>query len=360
MSEAQVVMADFFQGAESRCERWMDREGTPLRLDICCFTDRPVNRDRSGWKARVTGEDGSHERLSMDICFRLFDWVQLRMDDKDSPGHAERMTDLLKSIVEAVRRAAFMGADSRHSEFYLLARERNVLGLQVDLANVGSAGPRFSLDKDSEYNEYEPLLAQTVRDKVLAILRPYFISTLDSESLYGAVPVDDPAVVKPQVEWLLSNGYVVRQEPSDAHLTGGFQITGAGLERLKSPSEGRWTRDIWPAAQQVNVVHAGQIVNSQIQQAGTGAVQLAMFDMSRVDELKQAIEALAVRLKELPAQVQQELDPLLTTLSTQLKSPRPRPAIITEAISAVRDVLTGAAGNLLAVALASKWAGLTP
>ena len=231
-------MADFFYGAASWCERWMDTEGTPLRLDICRFLGSPEGRDRSGWKVRVTEVDGVHERLSIDVCFRLYDWVQLRMHDPDSPGHAERMSHLLKSIVDAVRQVAFMRTYVGRSEFYLLDQPRNVLGLHVAWANAGDTGPRFYFDKDPEY---EALLAHAVRDKVLAILRSHFTLPLISDNLYLAVPIGDAAIVEPQVEWLLSNGYVVKQEPSDANPAGGFRITDAGLDQLKSPAGEPWT-----------------------------------------------------------------------------------------------------------------------
>lgn len=87
-------------------------------------------------------------------------------------------------------------------------------------------------------------------------------------------------------------------------------------------------------------------------------MQVSLNDLSSVatfvDDVRGALDTLGLR-----PEVRQALAAELSTVESQLQSSRPRGDAVAGALSAVRDILVGAAGNVTAHALLEKLAAIS-
>jgi hypothetical protein len=89
----------------------------------------------------------------------------------------------------------------------------------------------------------------------------------------------------------------------------------------------------------------GSVTGSQIQQGTIGSTQsLALHDVESLRELVMAIEEVASTI-DLSDEQAQELEADTASARAQLESPRPKPAILREALTSARAILEGAAGG---------------
>lgn len=106
----------------------------------------------------------------------------------------------------------------------------------------------------------------------------------------------------------------------------------------------------------VNIIHVGQMINSQIQQSSPGATQVITFSEEKSEELREVIKALKESIDQLNLEMQQksDLQAEIQTIEAQMCSSNPKPSIITECLSSIRRILEGAAGSIIASNLLSK------
>lgn len=141
-----------------------------------------------------------------------------------------------------------------------------------------------------------------------------------------------------------------------AALGGAISITHLGVreveESMQNPESP--TQHFPP----INVIQIGYMANSSIQQSSPGSVQVSLNDLAPtatfVEEVRAALEDLGLEPGD-----RQALAAELTTLESQLQSSRPRRDAIAGSLSAVRDILVGAAGNLTAHGLLESLAAIS-
>ena len=103
----------------------------------------------------------------------------------------------------------------------------------------------------------------------------------------------------------------------------------------------------------VNMIYVGQMVNSQIQQGTVSSSQEGEFSSGDIAGLASLMARLQDSLAELrlPDAASRELRSEIQTVGAQTASPRPKAAIIREALRSIRVILEGAAGSAIASAL---------
>lgn len=128
------------------------------------------------------------------------------------------------------------------------------------------------------------------------------------------------------------------------------QILGSGL--TFSPGEKQ-------SASQIHyntVNNIGSMTSSQIQQHSPGQ-QTMHVDTQGLKTFADALDAALKNLK-LPAEVEQELTAEIKTLRAQIDSPKPKSNVLRVCLGSVKEILEGAAGNVLATGLLAHLAPL--
>lgn len=100
----------------------------------------------------------------------------------------------------------------------------------------------------------------------------------------------------------------------------------------------------------------GNIEHSQIQVESSTSTQQATVKEFNITQLKDVLKALRSSLEEIGIDndAKAELLAELVTLESQADSPKPKASIIRESLSFVRQILQGAAGNLVASGLLNQ------
>lgn len=100
----------------------------------------------------------------------------------------------------------------------------------------------------------------------------------------------------------------------------------------------------------VNIIHIGQMSNSQIQQGTAGSTQSGTFaslDLAAVAEFVEGVKTMLPGLG-LTGDDEAEVQTDITTIETQLSSPRPKAEIIKESLRSIRNIAEGAVGSMAA------------
>jgi hypothetical protein len=110
----------------------------------------------------------------------------------------------------------------------------------------------------------------------------------------------------------------------------------------------------------INIISVGQMKNSQIQQASSGAKQVTTIDESKYEQLKEFLQSLKESIERLELEPQQksDLQAEIQTIDAQMSSSMPKNTIIMECLGSVRKVLEGAAGSAIASGLLFKFGAL--
>ena len=101
-----------------------------------------------------------------------------------------------------------------------------------------------------------------------------------------------------------------------------------------------------------NVIHVQTMIGSQIQQNTSGSVQFQASPINvgavraLVDEVERTLPELAASSEQLH-DIRAELD----TIQAQLRSSKPKPSVISEALRSLRSLIEGVAGNVIAAKL---------
>jgi hypothetical protein len=134
-------------------------------------------------------------------------------------------------------------------------------------------------------------------------------------------------------------------------LGGSISITHRGIieveAALSKPDE---PTTYFPA---VNIVHVEQMIDSQIQQGTNQSSQVLTFSTNDLEAIAKFIDNMKGQLDELKLdeEIQAEAISDIETLETQIKSPRPKHAIIKECMLSLRRILEDVAGNAAAAML---------
>ncbi len=100
----------------------------------------------------------------------------------------------------------------------------------------------------------------------------------------------------------------------------------------------------------VNIIHIGQMYQSQIQQGAMGSTQEGAFASLDLPALEAFVRDLKTQIPQLgltdddEAEVQSDI----ATIETQLSSPRPKTEIIKESLRSIRNIAEGTVGSLAA------------
>lgn len=103
----------------------------------------------------------------------------------------------------------------------------------------------------------------------------------------------------------------------------------------------------------INVLNIHSVVGSQIQQGTHGSMQTQTVTTNDTEAIRTLVNAFRERLSELPfSQAERsEAEAELQTLEAQLRSSKPKNAIVQESLKTLRNLLEGVASNALAAAL---------
>jgi len=106
----------------------------------------------------------------------------------------------------------------------------------------------------------------------------------------------------------------------------------------------------------INVLNVQQMINSNVQQGTTSSVQIIEITSSTVDKFNQFINELEQSIDELQLDAgdKNELAADVNTVKAQLKSPKPKPKILSESLISIKRILEAATGGTIAVMLADK------
>ncbi len=103
------------------------------------------------------------------------------------------------------------------------------------------------------------------------------------------------------------------------------------------------------ASQITNVNYIGQMVGSQLQQGTSNAVSYnadIKMDFAAIKVLIEQLKGQLSAMSQVPEQ-KAELQAEITTIESQINSPKPKEGIIRETLQSIRRILEGGAGNLL-------------
>ena len=96
-----------------------------------------------------------------------------------------------------------------------------------------------------------------------------------------------------------------------------------------------------------NTTNIGSMTNSQLQQHSRGNISVnSGIDASALGVIVEAVRSIIASGKLSPEE-SREISADLQTLEVQSSSPRPKPGIIREALTSIRNVIEEAAGNVL-------------
>lgn len=99
-----------------------------------------------------------------------------------------------------------------------------------------------------------------------------------------------------------------------------------------------------------NIISIGQMINSQVQQASPGAIQIINGNENKFEEVKEILRSLKVSIDQLNLNPQKKIDIQadIGTVESQLSSSKPKISIITECLNSIRAILEEAGGGLAA------------
>lgn len=100
----------------------------------------------------------------------------------------------------------------------------------------------------------------------------------------------------------------------------------------------------------VNIISIGEMVGSQIQQAGPLAEQVIAIDEADFGLIDELLESLKGSMGELPLapKSKADLEADIQTIEAQMSASKPKASIIAECLASIRRILEEAAGNVLA------------
>lgn len=100
----------------------------------------------------------------------------------------------------------------------------------------------------------------------------------------------------------------------------------------------------------VNIISAGDIVNSQIQLGSPGAQQSVGSEPLDYEKLEVVLKLIEARLNELELSSQQksDIDAHVETIRAQMGVSKPKISVIRECLTSIRHTLEGMAGSILA------------
>jgi hypothetical protein len=106
----------------------------------------------------------------------------------------------------------------------------------------------------------------------------------------------------------------------------------------------------------VNYIHVEQMIGSQIQQGTNQSSQVLTYSTNDIEAIAKFVADLKARLPDLKldAETQAEAESDTETIEAQIKSPRPKHAIIKECLLSLRKVLESAAGGAIGALLVQQ------
>jgi chitinase len=100
----------------------------------------------------------------------------------------------------------------------------------------------------------------------------------------------------------------------------------------------------------VNIIHIEQMSHSQIQQGTAGSTQSGTFTSLDLGAVAEFVRELKAQLSQLGLAGDDEAvaQSDITTIESQLSSPRPKVEIIKESLRSIRNIAEGAVGSMVA------------
>lgn len=144
------------------------------------------------------------------------------------------------------------------------------------------------------------------------------------------------------VEYLVGEGLI------ESQAYGHFGITHLGVreveEALSNPNKP--TSHFPP----VNIIHIGQMINSQIQQASPDSTQVVTIGEEKNEEVKEVLQSLKKSIDQLGLNLQQksDLQAEIQTIEAQVSSSKPKADIIAICRDSIIRILEGASGGVIA------------
>jgi hypothetical protein len=138
---------------------------------------------------------------------------------------------------------------------------------------------------------------------------------------------------------------------------GGIGISHQGIyeveEALSKPNK---PTHHFPALNIISIGSIGQMIGSPIQQASPGVEQVITINEHKYEELQKVMQSLRGFIDNLGLSLQQKSDlkAEIQTIEGQMTSSKPKSLVMTQCLDSIRNILEGAAGNVLASVLLSK------
>jgi len=100
----------------------------------------------------------------------------------------------------------------------------------------------------------------------------------------------------------------------------------------------------------LNVINIGSMIGPTIQTAGRNSSQSGKLNDSRPSDLQQLLTEItsAIANPAVPTEAREEVLADVATVETQLRSPKPKGSIISEAKKSIRNVLEGIGAGIIA------------
>jgi hypothetical protein len=145
------------------------------------------------------------------------------------------------------------------------------------------------------------------------------------------------------VDYLADEGLVSTTKTSIGISHAGIKEVEEAMEHPDKPT------DHFP----VNIIHVGQMIDSQIAQASPGTTQLNILTADDRRTIEEDLALLKEHLDELklPPEQESDLRAETETIEAQMKSSKPKWVVIKQSFGAIKGILelavaTGATGNL--------------
>ncbi len=127
---------------------------------------------------------------------------------------------------------------------------------------------------------------------------------------------------------------------------GSISISHWGIKEIEEAIENpaQPTRHFLP----INIINVGEMNNSTINQSSFNKIEIV--DENRVNQLSQILEQIELNKSnfKLIESSFNEINAEISTLYSQIKSPKPKNIIITESLKTIRSILEGVASNAIA------------
>jgi hypothetical protein len=128
-------------------------------------------------------------------------------------------------------------------------------------------------------------------------------------------------------------------------------ITHRGIKEVETAlSKPEESTTHFPA---LNYIHVEHMIGSQIQQGANQSSQVLTYNTKDIEAILKFVADLKSQLPELKldSETEAEVDSDISTIESQVKSPRPKFTVIKECLLSIRTVLEGIAGNAIAAIL---------